>query len=88
MLYTAFVRSRILYASPVSRPYLTKGIQQFFFIRQLERILRQGAKFIVDDFQFDGKTRLSSLNLLPLFELNDILFFIKNYISAQNCFQL
>ena len=85
MLYIALVRSRLLYASPVWRPHLIKDI------RQLERIQRRASKFILNDFQSDYKTRLSSLNLLPLmmmFELNDILFFIKNYISPQNCFQI
>ena len=85
MLYTSLVRSCILYASPVWRPHVIKDI------RQLEQIQCWATKFILNDFQSEYKTRLSFLNLLPLmmmFELNDILFFIKNYISPQNCFQI
>ena len=71
--------------SPVWRPHLIKDI------RQLERIQCRATKFILNDFQSDYKNWLSSRDLLPLmmmFELNDILFFIKNYISPQNCFQI
>ena len=61
----------------------------------LENVQRRGTKSILNEFTSDYKTRLLSLNLLPLamlYELNDILFFkslkkptaafhILNYVS-------
>uniref|UniRef100_A0A1X7V1D5 Reverse transcriptase domain-containing protein n=1 Tax=Amphimedon queenslandica TaxID=400682 RepID=A0A1X7V1D5_AMPQE len=45
----------------------------------LERVQRRATKFIINDFTSDYKTRLRSLNLLPLmmtFEFQDLIFFI------------
>ena len=45
----------------------------------MEQLQRRASKFILHDFSSNYKTRLLSLDLLPLmmmFELNDVLFFI------------
>ena len=67
------------------RPYLLKDIIV------LENVRRRGTKFILNDFTADYKTRLLSLNLLPLamlYELNDILFFIKSLKKPTAAFHI
>ena len=70
-LYVSLIRSQILY-----------GSQLWMFIRDIvkvEQLQRRASKFILHDFSSNYKTRLLSLDLLPLmmmFELNDVLFFI------------
>ena len=57
----------------------------------LEKIQRRATKYILGDYYSDYTTRLSRLKLLPLmrtFELNDLLFFIKNYQHPQACFDI
>lgn len=79
------IRSRVTYASPVWRPHLVKDFTS------LERVQRQATIFILNDYQSDYRSRLISLNLLPLMmtlEIYDILFFIKNYQQPQNCFDI
>ena len=49
-------------------------------ILTIEKIQRRATKFILNDFSSDYKSRLISLGLLPLmfiYELFDILFFLK-----------
>ena len=49
-------------------------------IRNFERIQRRATKFILQDYSHDYKTRLLSLNLLPLmhwYELQDMMFLVK-----------
>ena len=85
LLYIALIKSRLTYASPVWRPHLIKDIVY------LENIQRRATKFILNDFRSDYKSRLSSLHLLPLmmsFEINDILFFLKNCHLPQDCFDI
>ena len=75
-LYTALVKSQLLYGSQVWRPSLIRDI------KSLERIQRRATKYILNDFTSNYKERLVALNLLPLmyvFELHDIMFFISNY---------
>ena len=84
-LYISIVRSNLLYCSPLWRPYLIKDILN------LERIQRRASKYILGDYTSDHKTRLIKLNLLPLmyiYELLDILFFIKSYKSPINSFNI
>ena len=84
-LYISIVRSNLLYCSPLWRPYLIKDILN------LERIQRRASKYILGDYTSDYKTRLIKLNLLPLmyiYELLDILFFIKSYKSPINSFNI
>ena len=81
-VYISIVRSNLLYCSPLWRPYLIKDI---------ERIQRRASKYILGDYTSDYKTRLIKLNLLPLmyiYELLDILFFIKSYKSPINSFNI
>ena len=84
-LYLSLVRSRLMYCSPVWRPFLLKDI---IF---LERVQRRATKFILGDFSLDYKSRLTSLNLLPLmylYELADILFLVKQLLSPDPCFPI
>ena len=76
LLYISLVRSQLTYGSQVWRPYLLKDIDA------LEAVQRRSTKFILNDYTSDYKFRLLSLQLLPLmmlYELNDILFFVKSF---------
>ena len=86
-LYISIVRSNLLYCSPLWRPYQIKDILN------LERIQCRASKYILGDYTSDYKTRLRliKLNLQPLmyiYELLDILFFIKSYNSPINSFNI
>ena len=57
----------------------------------LERVQRRASKFLLNDYSSDYKSRLISLNLLPLsmvMELNDILFFLKSLRSPTSAFDI
>ena len=74
LLYLSLVRSQLTYCCQIWRPHLIKDITF------LERIQRRATKLILNDFSADYKTRLISLSLLPLmflYELFDVLFFVK-----------
>ena len=84
-LYTSLVRSQVLYCSPVWRPHLIKDI------KKLEQLQRWATKYILSDYLSDYKTRLIQLQLLPLmyiYEISDILFFIKNLKNPTNNFNI
>ena len=73
-LYLSLVCSRLPYCCQVWRPQNTKDIVL------LERIQRRATKYILNEYASDYKSRLVSLQLLPLmyyFELCDLMFFIK-----------
>ena len=73
-LYLSLVRSHFTYCSQIWRPYHVKDILI------IERVQRRVTKYILQDYRSDYKTRLTSLNLLPLmywFELQDLLFLVK-----------
>ena len=75
LLYITLVRSHFVYGSQLWRPLLIKDISR------LERVQRKATKFILSDSTSSYKERLINLNLLPLmmwFELQDMLFLIKN----------
>ena len=81
LLYISVVRSQLQYCSPVWRPNLIRDIVQ------LEKIQR-ATKYILMDFNSDYKLRLISLNLLPImyiFEINDLIFFVKLLLNKQSC---
>ena len=74
LLYLSLVRSQLTYCSQIWRPHLIKDILS------IEKIQRRATKFILNDFSSDYRTRLISLGLFPLmflYELFDVLFFIK-----------
>ena len=74
-LYISLVRSQLTYCSVVWRPHLIKDITT------LEKIQHRASKYILSDFSSDYKSRLTSINMLPLMmqlELYDILLFIKS----------
>ena len=84
-LYNSLVRSQLLYCSQIWRPSLIKHINI------LERIQRRATKFILNDFHSTYKSRLVTLKMLPLmyiYEINDILFFIKSYKSPTSHFNI
>ncbi|MCY3929513.1 MAG: reverse transcriptase family protein [Acidobacteria bacterium] len=84
-LYTSLIRSQVLYCSPVWRPHLIKDI------KKLEQLQRRATKYILNDYISDYKTRLTHLRLLPLmyiFEISDILFFIKNLKNPTKNFNI
>ena len=64
------------------------------FIRDIvkvEQLQRRASKFILHDFSSNYKTRLLSLDLLPLmmmFELNDVLFFINCLKNPSESFDI
>ena len=83
LLYTSLVRSHLIYCSVIWRPYLRRDIIV------LEKLQRRATKFILNDYTSDYKTRLSSLELLPLsmtLELYDIIFFLKSVRSPSPSF--
>ena len=74
VLYLSLVRSKLLYCSPIWHPHLLSDV------RALENVQRRATKFILNDSLSNYHLRLVNLNLLPLmmvFEINDIIFFIK-----------
>ena len=84
-LYLYIVRSYLLYCSPLWRPH------QVQHVMLLERVQRRASKFILNDYSIDYKSRLIKLNLLPLmyiYELTDILFFIKSIKTSNNSFDI
>ena len=67
------------------RPHLLKDINA------LEAIQSRSTKFILNDYTCDYKSRLLSLQLLPLmmlYELNDILFFVKSLKEPNTTFSI
>ena len=74
LLYLSMVRSHLSYCSQIWRPNHVKDILT------IERVQRRATKYILQDYHSDYKSRLTSLNLLPLmywFELQDLLFLVK-----------
>ena len=74
-----------MYCSPLWRPYLIQDILL------LEKVQCRATKIILNDYTSDYKSRLIKLQLLPLmyvYELSDILFFIKSIKSPNNSFDI
>ena len=65
-LYISLVRSQLMFASVLWKPYLIQHIQL------LERIQRQTTKYIQNDYTSDYKTRLIKLKVLPLMYILNI----------------
>ena len=68
------MRSKLIYCSQIWRPHFLKDIIT------LEKIQRRATKYLLNDFSSSYKSRLLSLNILPLMmqlEMYDILFFIR-----------
>ena len=85
LLYLSLVRSQLTYCSTIWRPYLHKDILM------LEKIQRRATKFILNDYSSDYKSRLVSLQLLPLmmlFELNDIILIVKSLNCITSSFNI
>ena len=71
----SLVRSQLFYCSQIWRPCLIQDILL------LERVQRRATKYILNDYTSSYRARLLKLSMLPLmyiFELNDLLFFIKS----------
>ena len=85
LLYISLVRSCLLYCSPLWRPHLIQDILL------LEKVQRRATKVILNDYTSDYKSRLIKLQLLPLmymYDLSDILFFIKSAKTPNNSFDI
>ena len=85
LLYISLVRSQLTYCSQIWRPHLIKDILL------IEKIQRRATKFILNDFSSDYKARLISLGLLPLmflYELFDVLFFVKSIKFPDSSFMV
>ena len=57
----------------------------------LERIQRRATKWILNDYQSSYRSRLVTLHLLPfmyVYEVNDIMFFIKSYKQQSSHFNI
>ena len=75
----------MLYCSQLWRPQLLKDIQS------LERIQRRATKFILNNYSLPYKLRLEQLHLLPLmyiYELNDLMLFVKSLQSPLPYFDI
>ena len=85
LLCISLVRAQLTYCSQLWRPYLIKDIIV------LERVQRRATKFILNDYQSSYRSRLLTLNLLPLmylFEIYDIIFFIKSLKNPTSSFNI
>ena len=85
LLYISLVRCCLLYCSPLWRPHLIQDILL------LEKVQRRATKVILNDYTSDYKSRLIKLQLLPLmymYDLSDILFFIKSVKTPNNSFDI
>ena len=74
-LYKSIVKSTLLYCSSLWRPH------QLNHIEAIEKLQRRTTKYILSDYISNYKSRLIQLGILPLmyiFELADIMFFIKS----------
>ena len=85
-LYITLVRSQLTYCSSLWRPHLLTDIEM------LEKLQRRATKFILNvSSHLDYKHQLISLHLLPLsmvFEISDLLFFIRSYQSPTSAFNI
>ena len=84
-LYISLVRSHLLYCSPIWRPHKIKDILL------LEHVQRRATKYILNDYTSSYKSRLTKLNLLPLmciYELHDLIFYIKSYKYPSSYFNI
>ena len=73
-LCTSLVCSQFSYCSIILRAQLIKDI------KFLENVLRRATQYILSDISSDYRSRLISLNMLPLmmqFEFNDLIIFIQ-----------
>ena len=84
-LYLILIRSQLSYCSPIWRPHLHKDIML------LESVQRKATKWILNDYKLDYRSRLSSLQLLPLmmsFEIADIVFFLSSLKAPSPAFDI
>ncbi len=73
-LFLSLVKSHVSNCCQLQRPHLCKNIQS------IERIQRRATKYVLKDYINDYKSRLLSLNMLPLMywlDLQDLVFMIK-----------
>ena len=85
VLYFTLVRSKLTYCSQLWRPQLV------YEIMALERVQRRATKFILQTTALDYRERLINLNILPLmmvYELADIMFFLKELKNPSNRFNI
>ena len=79
------MRLHLTFCSQLWRPRLIKDILT------IENVQRRATKFILHDNSMDYKSRLITLEILPLmywFELQDILFLVKCFKTASDNFAI
>lgn len=84
-LYISLIRSQLVYGSQLWRPMLIKDVLK------IEQLQRRATKYILQDYSSDYKSRLLSLNILPLmmlYELHDIMFFVNNVKNPSESFDI
>jgi len=74
-----YISLELLYCSPLWKPYLLKDIES------LERVQWRATKFIFSDYSSDYRTRLP---LMYVYEIADILFFIKSLKQPSDKFNV
>ena len=78
---------------PIGGVYIQQETQQRLRkdILLIERVQRRATKYILNDFKSNYRSRLVSLQLLPLsltLELNDIIFFLKSVREPSSSFDI
>ena len=84
-LYIILIRSQLTYCSQIWRPHLIKDIAL------IESVQRRATKWILNDYSSDYRSRLVTLELLPLmmtYEINDVVFFMKSVQSRNPSFDI
>ena len=84
-LYLSLVKSQNTYCCQVWRPHLVRDSQA------LERLQQRASKYILNNYLLDYKSRLISINLLPItlwLELQDILLFLNLLKNPPDSFDL
>jgi len=85
LLYISMVRSKLLYCSCLWKPYLLTDVDL------IERVQRRATKYILSDYCSCYKQRLMQLKILPLmyiYDLADIMFFVKAFKSPNDKFNI
>ena len=85
LLYISLVRSQLIYGSPTWRPFLIKDI------KLIEQIQCRATKFILNNFHSDYYNCPIKLQFLPImymFELYDVMFFVKSLKNPSPCFRI
>ena len=81
-LYISLVHSQVLYCSQLWWSQLLQDIQS------LENIQHRATKFILNNYSLPYKSWLHLLPLMYIYELNDLMFFVKSLQSPHSNFDV